>query len=94
MIGVACGDKEDAWRAYVAENKMGWAQYFDNRKVQTLFHVSVFPNYVVIDREGIVRGSQSGWAGARTMDWIEGTVKTALKSTPKTPAALPDRPEF
>ena len=84
MIGVAVNDDETKWKAYIAENKMEWAEYFDkSHKVATAFQVHIFPSYIVIDGEGIIHHSRKeGW-GSDTMSWITSTLDEAQRATKK-----------
>jgi thiol-disulfide isomerase/thioredoxin len=69
MIGIgALEETREIWSDYVAQHRMTWPQYLDSLRsdfsdpaadrgpVATAFGVGGFPTYIVIDREGIVRG--------------------------------------
>jgi hypothetical protein len=44
LISVSTDDNEDAWRQFIAENKMEWAQYRDaDKKLVNLFTVRASP---------------------------------------------------
>ena len=82
MISVAVNEtSEQGWREYIEKNKMTtWPQYLDsNRRVTNLFKVTVFPTYIVLDIDGVVRDRRLGW-NPETMDSIDNRVKQALKA--------------
>jgi thiol-disulfide isomerase/thioredoxin len=90
MIGIAVDDKDEAkWKAYIADNRMQWAEYNDkNYKVATAFQVHTFPTYIVMDGEGIIHhGRKEGW-GADTMGWITSTLDEAQRATKKAAGGL------
>ena len=61
VLSISADDDEKAWRDFVARNQMAWPQYFDrDGRVRELFGVNVFPTYLVVDGEGIVRGEVQG----------------------------------
>jgi thiol-disulfide isomerase/thioredoxin len=81
MIGIACAEKNEAdWRAFIDKS----------HKVQAAYGIHTFPNYLVIDGDGIVQSENDGW-GNDTMTLIETGVNHALKSL-KAKAPLFERP--
>ena len=82
FVGIAVGDPEPAWAAYIDKHKMDWPQFLDtSRKIVTPFAVNGFPTYIVIDGEGIVRARKSGY-GSDTDGWLEDQIKRTLKKGP------------
>jgi len=78
FLGIA-QDEEGRWRDYLERNSMDWPQYLDTpRRLLRLFNVTVYPTYVILDGEGIVRARRSGY-GPDTDDWIEREIKKTLK---------------
>jgi thiol-disulfide isomerase/thioredoxin len=83
MIGISSDDKADEgkWRAYIAEHKMGWPNYLDlDRKLHRLFDVGPIPTYIIVDGEGVMTFTTTGWgptAGSR----LEGEVRVAIDAT-------------
>ena len=72
-------DEEGRWRDYLERNSMDWPQYLDTpRRVLRLFNVTVYPTYVILDGEGIVRARRSGY-GSDTDGWLEREIKKTLK---------------
>ena len=85
-LGVALlqqGCDEDGRAALNVFVKMEWPQYLDrNGAIARLFQVRPIPTYVLIDREGIVRETQSGWSP--TVDgWLSSKVNKYLKAIPE-----------
>jgi thiol-disulfide isomerase/thioredoxin len=80
IVGVSLDNDAGAWRSYVEDNKMEWPQYHDRRRTLTrLFGIEPVPTYVLLDHDGIVRGTRSGWSP--TVDlWLDGQVKKYLKA--------------
>ena len=83
IVGVSLDHEQAAWRSYIAANKMEWPQYLDrNGAIARLFQVRPIPTYVLIDHEGIVRETQSGWSP--TVDgWLNSKVNKYLKAIPE-----------
>jgi peroxiredoxin len=85
MLGVSSDQptQEAAVKEYVAKHKMDWPQNLDQtRQVHNAFQVRVFPTYIVIDREGIVRERVEGWSGS-TIGRLERAIQASLKAAPK-----------
>lgn len=85
MIGISSDTEEETWREFTVKNKMVWPQFRDrDRRVQRAFRVGVFPTYIVIDHEGIVRFRTSGTSWERSaylVDAIRKHVKIVAKTT-------------
>ena len=81
MIGIS-SDKpadEQKWKDYIDKAKMEWPQYLDlNRQIHRVFQVAVFPTYIVVDTEGIVRIRRQGW-GLGAVDELESAIKKSMK---------------
>ncbi len=62
IVGVSSDENEKVVQDYVQKNRMPWPQFVDlRRQVHRAFNVSVFPTYVIIDEEGIIRGRRSAF---------------------------------
>jgi tetratricopeptide (TPR) repeat protein len=84
MISISVNDEEDRWRAFTTRNQMVWPQYLDSEhKIQRAFGVHLFPTYIVIDHEGIVRFRSSGSSWERTAD-LEDAIHKRVKIVAKT----------
>jgi thiol-disulfide isomerase/thioredoxin len=67
MLGVS-GDREEAkLRAYLArESGEDWPQYWDQtRKLQTMFRVEGLPTFLVLDGEGRILYTATGWSSGQ-----------------------------
>ena len=61
LISVSADDDENAWREFVANKKMGWAQYRDaDKRIRTAFGIRAFPTYLVINGDGIIKQRITG----------------------------------
>jgi thiol-disulfide isomerase/thioredoxin len=78
IVGVSLDRDREAWKGYVEKNRMEWPQYLDNGRVAKLFGVQPIPTYIVIDHEGVVRATKTGY-GSGTDAWIEDEIRKALK---------------
>jgi len=55
IVGIACNDKETAWRAAVKKNEMNWIQVLNdnqNEDLTLIYAVQSFPTKFIIDKEG------------------------------------------
>ena len=87
LIGISSDHEEENWREFTSKEKMIWPQYLDRtREVQRAFKVNVFPTYIVIDHEGIVRFRSSGTSWERTASLTD-VIKKHVKMVAKTDAA-------
>ena len=83
IIGVSLDYEQSPWRSYIKDNGMEWPQYYDrNRAMMKLFGVNPIPSYVLIDHEGIVRDTHSGWSPS-VDGWLDGRVNKYLKAIPE-----------
>ena len=81
LIGISSDRDEQVLREYVEKNKMDWPQFLDRRRdIHRLFNVSVFPTYVLIDHEGIIRGRKTAYS-AETERWLDSQVKKQVKAS-------------
>jgi peroxiredoxin/Tfp pilus assembly protein PilF len=84
MISVSVNDEEANWREFTAKNRMTWPQYFDrDDHMQQAFDVRMFPTYIVIDHEGIVRYRSSG-VSFRSEGELADAIKKQMKIVAKT----------
>jgi thiol-disulfide isomerase/thioredoxin len=80
IVGISSDPRADEgkWRAYIDEHEMGWPNYLDlDRKLHRLFEVGPIPTYIVVDAEGVMRFTTTGWgpnAGSR----LEGEIRVAI----------------
>ncbi|HUJ82384.1 MAG TPA: redoxin domain-containing protein [Candidatus Acidoferrales bacterium] len=56
LVSVSADIDGQQWRQYIAEQKMDWAQYWDeDKKVRRMYGIQFYPTYIVIDRDGAIR---------------------------------------
>jgi thiol-disulfide isomerase/thioredoxin len=77
MIGISSDKDEVKWREFIRKNNMDWPQSLDDGGMQRLFNVNVFPTYIVLDGEGIVRFRHSGSESERR---LEDEIKKSLSA--------------
>lgn len=88
MIAISSDREVEPWRTFTAKNQMVWPQYRDrDAKVQRAFDVRVFPTYVLIDHEGILRFRTTSGFGPDGTAKIEEAIRKALKMATKTVAS-------
>lgn len=81
MIGISSDRDHVVLREYVERHDMAWPQVHDRgRDLQRLFNVNVFPTYVLIDHEGIIRGRKTSY-GFETERWLDSQVKKQVKTS-------------
>lgn len=53
FIGIACRDKDDAWRAAIEENQLNWVQLFNltDADAPILYGVSGYPTKFILDKD-------------------------------------------
>jgi thiol-disulfide isomerase/thioredoxin len=83
IVGVSSDENEKVVQDYVQKNRMAWPQFVDaGREVHRAFNVSMFPTYVIIDAEGIVRARRSAFSHEIAM-WLNREVERALNAATK-----------
>jgi thiol-disulfide isomerase/thioredoxin len=83
IVGVSSDQDEKVVHDYVQKNRMSWPQFVDlQRQLHRAFNVSVFPTYVIIDEEGIVRGRRSAYSTETTI-WLNREVERWLNERGK-----------
>jgi thiol-disulfide isomerase/thioredoxin len=79
LVGISSDDDERAWKDFIASHNMNWPEYLDvDGQVQSLFEISAFPTFVVLDRDGGVEYRQSGLGGDTGRD-LESAINSALR---------------
>jgi peroxiredoxin len=79
LISVSPDDDEDVWRTFIEAQKMNWSEYIDlSGEVLSAFHVESFPTYVVLDKDGVMRFRQSGFAQSTEGELVD-AINKALK---------------
>ena len=79
LVSVSSDDDEDVWRTFIEAQKMNWSEYIDlSGEVLSAFNVESFPTYVVLDKDGVMRFRQSGFAQSTEGELVE-AINKALK---------------
>jgi thiol-disulfide isomerase/thioredoxin len=79
LVSVSSDDDEDVWRAFIEAQKMNWSEYIDlSGEVLSAFNVESFPTYVVLDKDGVMRFRQSGFAQSTEGEMVD-AINKALK---------------
>ena len=83
MISVSSDGNEEKWKDFIGKEKMIWPQYLDrDRNVIRAFRVSVYPTYVLVDAEGVIRLRVTGNNPAKEAA-LEDAVNKQLKLVAK-----------
>lgn len=78
LLEVDSGDSRAAWTTYIQENHLEGVQVQDERsKLGSLFRVSAYPTYVVLDGDGIIRMRVRGARGD-----LRGEIRELLAESP------------
>jgi thiol-disulfide isomerase/thioredoxin len=81
LVSVSSDDDEDVWRTFIEAQKMNWTEYIDlSGEVLRAFNVESFPTYVVLDKDGVMRFRQSGFAESTEGELVD-AINKALKRT-------------
>ncbi|HYJ87943.1 MAG TPA: redoxin domain-containing protein [Pyrinomonadaceae bacterium] len=87
LIGINSDSQEETLREFTTKEKLVWPQYWDrDRRIHRAFNVRVFPTYIVIDHEGVVRFRSSGMSWERAA-YLNEAIKKQVKIVAKTDAA-------
>jgi thiol-disulfide isomerase/thioredoxin len=87
IVGVSSDDDEQRWKHFIAANHMDWSEYLDSSDVvRESFEINSYPTFVVVDRDGVITYSQSGWS-PDVQSELEDAINKALKK-PSNPAVL------
>lgn len=79
IVGVSADRDQAPWRAFVEQHKLGWAQFYDDRRMMaSRFQVNSYPTYILIDHEGIIQYRQSGWNPSVDGE-IEGEARSLIR---------------
>ena len=79
LVSVSSDDDEDVWRTFIEAQKMNWSEYIDlSGEVLSAFNVESFPTYVVLDKDGVMRFRQSGFAQGTEGELVD-AINKALK---------------
>lgn len=80
IVGISSDSDANAWRKFVAANRMVWPEYLDSdNSVQSAFQIDSFPTYIVLDRNGVIQFRQSGFSEQESPAELYGAIDRALK---------------
>jgi len=78
LLEVDENDPLDTWSAYVKAHRLQGVQVHDaNRELQSLFHVTGFPTYIILDRDGLIHTRVSGAVGD-----LRGDIRKLVNTAP------------
>ena len=81
LVSISADDDEAAWRQFISENRMQWAQYRDaDKKLVNLFTVRAYPTYLVIDGDGVITNRI---IGANPQQSVGNQLAAILKTMPQ-----------
>ena len=87
LISISNDSDEPALKQFIAEHAMEWPQVWDkDHEIQRRLGVSRFPTYLLVDHQGEIVYSASGWGPAieREIETrIARAVQTARKAAPR-----------
>jgi thiol-disulfide isomerase/thioredoxin len=84
ILGISGDRDEQAWKTYIAKHKMEWPQSLDPGRIGSLFKVRSIPTYIILDHEGIVRATRTGYDRSMTDGWLDGEIRKLLKAMRET----------
>ena len=82
MLGISSDSKQDEpkLRDFITTKQMLWPQHHDvSRQIHRLFQITVFPTYIVVDAEGIIRDRIEGWNMSLSPQRLHNSIKRAMK---------------
>ncbi|MFI3287784.1 MAG: TlpA disulfide reductase family protein [Rikenellaceae bacterium] len=62
IIGIACGDTDQDWRAAVKEHKLNWTNLFNDKGVSSKYAVRGYPTKILVSPDGVIKHIQNGEA--------------------------------
>lgn len=79
IVSIDEGDSSEKWAQFVQKNGMVWPQVYDeDRSLMRAFAVHTFPHYFLLDKDGIILQTFSGWDHGELF-----TLKKAIESALK-----------
>jgi thiol-disulfide isomerase/thioredoxin len=91
IVGISSDKSAQVVTDYVSKNAIAWPQFVDlQRTIHRAYGVTVFPTYVIIDHEGVVRGRRTSYSTQVTI-WLNDEIKRTIElqeksvSQPATP---------
>ena len=87
IVSVSEDNDEKGWKGFIASKHMEWAEYLDSSGVVgQAFDIKSLPTFIVLDRDGIMTYSQSGWYPELQVELADAINRTLKR--PSNPALL------
>lgn len=84
LLGISVDKNEEKLRNYVTNYGMAWPQFWDGERSLSVTRLLAtgYPTYIVVDHEGVIRYTTSGWSDqiGSTLDL---KIRTALRAARK-----------
>ena len=86
LLGISADRNRSEWQSFIVGNSLTWHHYLDERgNLARAFNIEVFPSYLLLDHDGIVRHTWRGYSPSVDGD-IESKAKKLIKAiTEKAP---------
>jgi len=79
ILGISADRDQAPWKEFIEKHKLEWTHFYDDRHIMAnRFLVNVYPTYIVIDHEGIIRYRQQGW-NSEVDGQIDGEIRSLVK---------------
>ncbi len=84
LLGISVDSNEEKLRDYVTDYDMTWPQHWDGQRSLSITRLLAtgYPTYIVVDHEGVIRFTTSGW-NEQVGFTIEREIRSALKAARK-----------
>ena len=84
ILGISVDSNENILRDYVTDSQMAWPQYWDGQRNLSITRLLAtgYPTYIVVDHEGVIRFTKSGWS-EQVGYTLEREIRSALKAARK-----------
>jgi len=83
MVSVSHDYTREPFERYVTDHRMLWPQIFDNpQRIGRVYNPPGLPTYVIVDHEGISRGTRTGW-GPDIENWLRSELAKYVNAAAK-----------
>lgn len=80
LLGISADRSRGEWQSFIVGNSLKWHHYLDERgQLSRAFNIEVFPSYLLLDHDGIVRHTWRGYNPSVDGD-IESKAKKLIKA--------------
>ena len=87
ILGISADRNRGEWQSFIVGNSLTWHQYLDERRqLARAFNIEVYPSYLLLDHEGIVRHTWTGYNPSVDGD-IESKAKKLIKAMMEKPGS-------